>query len=125
MAVQTVSTLVANSSIDLDALLREWYIKYPQIKPHPALVWHDTLHALIGAPPTWTGEVQVAILQYVFVTLRANASLKREGARAHIGSVVNQLKRDKAYDFISEEELTLRMSASVRILRAVGLDNII
>lgn len=124
----TVSTLVANSSskIDLDALLRAWYKKYPQIKPHPALVWHDKLHALIGAAPTWDGEVRVAVLQYVFVTLRKKDSLTWAGARAHIRSVLDQLSNIKeAYDFLSDKELGMRISASVQILNLVGLDNIL
>lgn len=105
-------------------LLEKWYAKHPSIKPHPALVEHDKLHALLGEPPTWEGEIKVGVLEYVYKSLVRELPLTLEGARAFLQTVIEAVNVEEAYDFLTQEELALRISASVRILRSVGLENI-
>lgn len=121
----TVSTIVAHSSkIDLNSLAAKWYAKHPSIKPHPALMSHDRLHAILDEPPTWQGEVKVGVLDYVYTSLLRNKSLTLEGARVFLQTVVKAVNDKEAYDFLTDKELTQRISSSVRIIRQVGLENI-
>jgi hypothetical protein len=105
-------------------LLEKWYAANPSIKPHPALMEHDKLHAILGEPPTWQGEVKVGVMEYVYKSLVRGNSLTIEGARAFLQTVIKAVNNKEAYDFLSESELSSRISASVRILRSVGLENI-
>ena len=105
-------------------LLEKWYAKHPSIKPHPALMEHDKLHAILDEPPTWEGEVRVGVLDYTYHCLVRGNSLTIEGARQFLQTVVKAVNCEEAYDFLTESELSSRISASVRILRSVGLENI-
>jgi hypothetical protein len=88
---------------------------------------HDRLHALLGEGPDWKGEIRVAVLDYVYKSLRRGQSLTMTGARLFMKGVVQALhiyEQEEAYDFLSDAELAQRISASVRIIRRIGIENI-
>lgn len=114
-----------NNIETLDNLLDGWYSKYG-MKPHPELMSHDRLHALLGEPPTWQGEIRVAVIDYVYKSLRRGEPLTMKGARLFIKGVVQAVHmygQEDAFDYLSDGELSQRITASVRILRQVDIEN--
>ena len=112
--------------MNLNLILEKWYNKYPSITPHPALGVHDTLHAILDEPPNWEGEIKVGVLDYTYNCLVRGNSLTIEGAREFLQTVIKEVIEfsPEAHDFLTESELCSRISASVRILRQIGLENI-
>lgn len=117
---------MTTSTLDLNALLEAWYTRYG-MQPHPELMSHDRLHALLGEGPDWRGEVRVVVIDYVYKSLRRDQPLTMTGARLFLKGVVQALhiyEQPDAHDFLSDAELAQRISASVRIIRHVGIENI-
>lgn len=111
---------------DLNTLLDNWYTRYG-VRPAPNLKGHDTLHALLNEGVTWESEIKVGVLDYTYTTLIRGGGLNLAGARKFLSTVVEAMHMygiPEAYDFLSSEELSKRITASVKILRQVGIENI-
>lgn len=111
---------------DLNTLLDNWYTKNG-VQPAPNLKGHDTLHALINEGVDWRSEIRVGVIDYVYHALVRGEPLNMRGARTFLGTVVEAMHMYgalEAYDFLTDEELSRRITASVKILRQVGIDNI-
>jgi hypothetical protein len=75
----------------------------------------------------WEREMRVGVLDYVYHSLLRGSSLNLKGVRTFLGTVVDAMHMygaSNAYDFFTDEELSRRITASVKILRQVGIDNI-
>jgi hypothetical protein len=111
---------------DLNTLLNNWYTLH-KVQPAPNLKGHDTLHALLGEGIDWESEMRVGVLDYVYHSLLRDEPLNLKGVRTFLGTVVEAMHMygaSNAYDFFTDEELSRRITASVKILRQVGIDNI-
>ncbi len=111
---------------DLNTLLNNWYTLH-KVQPAPNLKGHDTLHALLGEGIDWESEMRVGVLDYTYTTLIRGGSLNLVGARKFLSTVASAMHMygiPEAYDFLSSEELSKRITASVKILRQVGIENI-
>ena len=119
-------TTSTSTSINVDAMLDAWYIK-TGVPQHPNLRGHDTLHALLGEGVDWRSEVRVGVIDYVYHALVRGEPLNMRGARTFLGTVIEAMLMYgalEAYDFLTDKELSRRITASIKILRQVGIDNI-
>jgi hypothetical protein len=122
----TALTTASTRSVNLDAMLDAWYIK-TGVPQHPNLRGHDILHALLGEGVEWQSEIKVGVIDYVYHALLRDEALNLGSARTFLATVVEAMhmyNQKEAYDFLSDEELSKRITASVKILRQVGIDNI-
>lgn len=69
----------------------------------------------------------MGVLDYVYHSLLRDEPLNLKGARTFLSTVVEAVHMYgafEAHDFFTDEELSRRITASVKILRQVGIDNI-
>lgn len=118
--------MTITTNLDINAMLDAWYIK-TGVGEHPNLRGHDTLHALLGEGVDWKSEIRVGVIDYVYHSLLRDKPLNLKESRTFLASVVEAMHMYgalEAYDFFTDEELSQRITASVKILRQVGIDNI-